>query len=152
MTNYFLDSSAMGKHSHAEIGTAKVDALLQEPGAHHFISRLTGVEVQSVFASKVRTRVLAEADFQLLRLQFANDIARRLLRVIRITDWHYQKAEQLIRRHGLTRRLRTLDALQLSVALDLRQRGLLDSFVCADKSLCTVANEEGLPIIDPEQP
>jgi len=118
MTNYFLDSSAMGKRYHAEIGTAKV----------------------------------AEADFQLLRLQFANDIARRLLRVTRITDWHYQKAEQLIRRHGLTRRLRTLDALQLSVALDLRQRGLLDYFVCADKSLCTVANEAGLPIIDPEQP
>ena len=49
MTQYCFDSSALGKHYHAEIGTALVDAALQEPGARHFISRLTVVEVQSVF-------------------------------------------------------------------------------------------------------
>jgi hypothetical protein len=41
MAYYFLDSSALGQHYHAEIGTDRVDALLQEPGAQHFISRLT---------------------------------------------------------------------------------------------------------------
>jgi hypothetical protein len=151
MANYFLDSSALGKHYHAEIGTAEVDALLQEPGAQHFISRLTVVELQSVFAGKVRTHVLTEADFQLLHSQFANDITRRRYRVMRMTDFHYQEAERLIRQHGLTRSLRTLDALQLSVALDLRRRGVLEYFVCADNSLCSVANEEGLLILNPEQ-
>ena len=61
MAHYFLDSSALGKHCHAEIGTARVDALLQEPGAQHFISRLTVVEVYSVFAGKVRTHLLSMA-------------------------------------------------------------------------------------------
>ncbi len=53
MAYHFLDSSALGKHYHAEIGTDRVDALLQEPGAQHFISRLTGVEVHSVFAGNL---------------------------------------------------------------------------------------------------
>ena len=63
MASYIFDSSALGKHSHAEIGTVFVDALLQEPGAQHGISRLTVVERHSVFAGKVRTGVIAAAAF-----------------------------------------------------------------------------------------
>ena len=99
----------------------------------------------------MRTHLLSEEDFQLLRLQFVNDIAQRLLRVIRLTEGHYREAEQLLRRHGLTRSLRTLDALQLAVALDQRRRGMLDAFVCADQNLCRIAQEEGLSVINPEQ-
>ena len=54
MAYYFLDSSALGKRYNAEIGTARVDALLQEPGTEYFLSRLTIVEVHSVLG-KVRT-------------------------------------------------------------------------------------------------
>src|SRR5262249_50077098 len=82
------------------------------------------------------THLLSGEDFQLLRPQFLNDIARRLLRVVRLTDGHYHEAEQLLRRHGLTHSLRTSDALQLAVALNQRRRGMLDAFVCADQNLC----------------
>ena len=152
MADYFLDSSVLGKHYHAEVGTAKVENVLQEPQARHFISRLTVIELQSVFAGKVRTRTITDADLQLLRARFLHDIATRQFQVIRMTDFHYQEAERLIRKHGSMRSLRTLDALQLAVALDLRRRGALGYFVCADNSLCGVANEEGLSIINPEQP
>ena len=72
MASYIFDSSGLGKHYHAEIGTAFVDALLQEPGAQHCISWLTVVELHSVFAGKVRTGVIAAAAFQLLRVQLHN--------------------------------------------------------------------------------
>jgi hypothetical protein len=64
---------------------------------------------------------------------------------------HYH-AERLIRKHGSSHSLRTLDALQLAVALELRGRGLLGEFVCADRGLITVAAAEGLSVINPEQP
>jgi hypothetical protein len=67
-----------------------------------------------------------------------------------MTDVHYREAERLIQQHGVRRSLRTLDALQLSVALALHQRMTLDAFVCADQGLCSVAREEGLRIINPE--
>ena len=52
----------------------------------------------------------------------------------------------------LLRRLRTLDALHLAVALGLRRRGILDHFVCADASLCSIALAEGLSTLNPAQP
>jgi uncharacterized protein len=64
MSVYYHDSSALIKHYHAEVGTPVVDNILAEPGAIHFISRLSGVEVPSAFAKKVRTLEIGVADFQ----------------------------------------------------------------------------------------
>ncbi|MBI4490359.1 MAG: type II toxin-antitoxin system VapC family toxin [Deltaproteobacteria bacterium] len=151
MAAYFLDSSALGKNYHTELGTAVVEGLLKEPGARHFISRLTVIEIQSVFARKVRTGVITEADFQLLRRRFLTDVTKRQFHVVRMSGLHYQAAEQLITQHGTGQSVRTLDALRLSVALHLRREKMLDYFVCADKNLCTVARVEGLSVINPEQ-
>lgn len=65
---------------------------------------------------------------------------------------HYQEAEGLIRKHAMSYSLRTLDAIQLSVALDLCARGLSSYFVCADRTLCKVAIAEALTVINPEIP
>jgi hypothetical protein len=46
--------------------------------------------------------------------------------------------------------LRTLDALQLAVALDLAAQDLVEHFVVADQPLADVASLEGLKIINPE--
>ncbi len=42
MTAYYLDTSALIKHYHVEIGTSVVDKILSEPKAIHFLSRLAG--------------------------------------------------------------------------------------------------------------
>ncbi len=65
---------------------------------------------------------------------------------------HFKQADQLLQRHGVTVKLRTLDSLQLATALDLRARGMLDHFVCADVNLCKIAAAEGLSVINPESP
>lgn len=152
MPDNFFDSSALGKHYHQELGSARVNQLLADPGSQHFISRLTVVEIQSVFAKKVRTGHLGLADFQLLRRRFLTDVSRRRFQVARVTGAHFQGAEQLIRRLAPTQNLRTLDALQLAVALDLQRQALINPFVCADQSLCTIAAAEGLAVINPEVP
>ena len=46
--------------------------------------------------------------------------------------------------------LRTLDALQLAVALDVNRRGSLTSVLAADNTLIEVAAAEGLPVANPE--
>ena len=63
-----------------------------------------------------------------------------------------QEAERLIRKHAMSYSLRTLDAIQLSVVLDFRARGLFNHFVCADRNLCKVAVSEALTVINPEIP
>jgi predicted nucleic acid-binding protein len=152
MPGYFLDTSALGKRYHYEVGTPKVEAIFNDAKAERFISRLSVVEIQSVFAGKVRTQIISAPDFQLLHQLFVNDVASHALQVIRLTPAHFNEAERLIRKHALTKSLRTMDALQLAVTLELNQRGMIDFFVCADQKLCKVAQDEGLTIINPEIP
>ena len=150
MARSFFDTSGLVKHYHPETGTAEVDRLIGEPGAELVISRLTLVETVSVFATKVRTGHLDAANFARLRKLFSTDIARKRYRVVRLLNAHYDRAQDLIRNYGLTRQIRTLDAIQLAAALHLHQVAPLDHFVCADQRLCELAAQEGLSVINPE--
>ncbi len=151
MTDYFLDTSALAKHYHQEAGTDIVEQLFQHPTSSRFLSRLTTVELHSVFARRVRTRDLEDDAFGLLRQRFLADIVEGKLTVVRMTDDHYRVAQNLLLKHATQRSLRTLDALQLAVAVDLHELGLLDRFVCSDVHLCKVAAREGLSVLNPEE-
>src|SRR5438105_8074680 len=105
MPNNFFDTSALGKHYHAEVGTPRVEAILTEAGSRHFISRLGAVEMLSVFAGKVRTGTITMADFDTLRKRFFTDLTNRVLRAVRMTGFHFQEAQRLLRKHGPTQRL-----------------------------------------------
>jgi hypothetical protein len=69
-----------------------------------------------------------------------------------VTTPHFHRAQQLLMQYALTRSLRTLDAIQLAVALGLSAAGPLAAFVCADANLCHVAAAEGLTVFNPEVP
>jgi len=150
MARSFLDTSALVKHYHTEVGTNAVDRIIDEPGAELLIARLTLVETISVFAIKVRTGEFDALEFDRLRGLFATHIARRRFQVFRLLNVHYVRAREVIANHGLHRQIRTLDALQLSVALELHQTSPIDHFVCADQRLCEIAGREGLAVINPE--
>ena len=92
---------------------------------------------------------LNASDAAALRAHFLNDVATAALTVLAIHDGHYTEAERLLVQHGNTKRLRTLDALQLAVALDIHRRGALDSLVAADDVLCEIATAESLPTENP---
>ena len=77
-------------------------------------------------------------------------MAARRLRVVRLTAAHFLSAERLIRRIGLTKNLRTLDALQLAVAINLNEPSQPIEFVCADQTLGALAIAEGLAVVNPE--
>jgi hypothetical protein len=79
-------------------------------------------------------------------------MANGLFQVRRLLVGHLQAASQLIDQYGTTLNLRTLDAIQLAVAVDYYQNYGLDSFVCADTNLCQIAQAEGLAVINPMTP
>jgi uncharacterized protein len=152
MPDYFFDTSAIAKHYHAETGTAKVDALLATAGASQTVSRLGVVELHSVFAKKVRTGQLSHPDFERLIRRFRQDVRVRRILVVRLTVAHYDAAVALVRRIGPRQNLRTLDAQQLAMALDLNDPARPVTFVCADVPLGIIAAAEGLTVINPEVP
>ncbi len=152
MADHFFDTSAAVKHYRAEVGTARVDALLADAGSRHFLSALGVVEAQSVFARLVRTGQITSTEFHRLRGGLLNDIASGLWTVVQMAPTDFQQAQLLLVKHGLGRSLRTLDSLQLAVALALHALAPLDDFVCADANLCVTAAAEGLTVMNPEVP
>ena len=151
MARSFLDTSALVKYYHPEEGTEEVTRVVQERNARHYISRLGIVEAQHAFAMKLRTGAITETDFEGLRQRLLRDLAQGQFQHVRVTELHYREAERLIVAYR-RRRCRTLDALQLAVALDLYRRSLTEYFMCADTRLCETAQEEGLLIFNPCQP
>ncbi len=119
MAEHFFDTSAAVKHYRAEVGTVKVDALLASAGSRHFLSALGVVEFHSVFARLVRIGQITAAVFHQARGRFLADVAAGLWQVVQVTGADFQHAQQLLVGHGLARGLRTLDAVQLAVALGL---------------------------------
>ena len=85
--------------------------------------------------------------------RFRADIARnRLIVGPAIEEKHFQVASRLLRVHAIVNALRTLDAIQLAVALDLRQTGWISVLIASDRRLCAVAEISGCPAIDPVNP
>ena len=152
MAHYFFDTSALIKHYHPELGSARVDALLGLPGARIDVSRLAVVEFYSALAKKVRAGPLARPEFRTLTRRFRADVRAKTWRIVRLTVAHFDSSSDLIRRIGTTQNLRTLDALQLVVALSLNDPVQPIEFVCADQALCNIAKVEGLSVINPERP
>jgi hypothetical protein len=152
MAEHFYDTSAAVKHYRAELGTAKVDGLLADPASRHYLSSLGVVEAHSVFARLVCTGQITAAEFHRLRGRLLSDIASGLWQIMQVTPADFQQAQQLLVQHATTRGLRSLDVLQLAVALGLNAIAPLDDFLCADATLCLVAAMEGLTVINPEVP
>jgi uncharacterized protein len=150
MAGYFFDSSALAKAYRQEAGTDIVADILADAASQFFISSLTAVEFQSVFAQKVRTGLLTLTDFQLLRRKFGGDVRARRIRVKTLLRRHQRAAEKLIVKHAPLRRLRTLDALQLAMAQELFGDSAVEHFVVADRHLAEVARLEGVAVINPE--
>jgi predicted nucleic acid-binding protein len=146
---YFFDSSALVKLYHSELGSSRVEAIFREQDRRILTSRLTVVELQSAFSLKVRTGQLSADASASLRIRFLQDVATGALTVISVRDLHYAAAERLIVQHGNAQGLRTLDALQLAVALESRELGGIDALVAADKTIVEIASVEGFAVIDP---
>jgi len=146
----YLDTSALAKLYHEEVGSTYLEQLLLQTHRTAFLSRLGVLEMHSVLAGKVRTGEITLEKMDLARRAFRWDVRHRRFRVIALRVKHYEYAEALLGSYGSLYGLRTLDALQLAVALDSLRNHLLDSLITADRVLSRVAPLEGLEVINPE--
>jgi predicted nucleic acid-binding protein len=152
MADYVFDTSALVKRYHLERGSAEVRQLFADASSTHTISRLTAVELLSAFTIKARTNAISASEVFVMRARFRTDQSGRVFRVVPLRGRHYRLAEDLVGRYGLFEGLRTLDAIQLAVAIELRRQGRITHFVSSDTDLTRVAESEGFAVLNPEQP
>jgi predicted nucleic acid-binding protein len=148
---FLLDTSALAKVYRDESGSAFVRGIVSPEANTILLSRLSVVEMRSALAGGLRAGEISEAELNLATQAFQNDIAARPYWVLAVGERHYAEAERLLGAFG-SAGLRTLDALQLSVAVDLHRNGIIDAFVTSDRVLTRVAPQTGCHTIDPENP
>jgi len=152
LLNYFLDTSALAKRYHKENGSEYMDRILDQSGSRCLLSNLSIVELESVIAIKMRTGEIDHQSSEIARRRFRADLAQqRLLVAPPMHEGHFQSARKLLVRFGVSEALRTLDALQLAMALDLMKMGHVNVLVAADQRLCRAASSAGCPAVNPEQ-
>jgi len=128
-----------------------MEMLVQSPDNRLIISQLSVIELQSVFAAKVRMRVIDQASLNQLRGLFFADLATGRFKVVLVSGRYFRSADRLIRTHAVSRAPRILDALQLAVAVEFHRRAAGTALVASDKNLCEVAVAEGLQVVNPIQ-
>lgn len=63
MPGYFIDTSGLAKLYHGEVGSKQMEMLAQPADNRLIVSQLSVIELQSVFATKVRTGVIDQNEF-----------------------------------------------------------------------------------------
>jgi predicted nucleic acid-binding protein len=146
----YFDTSALVKRYHSEKGSVYVDSAFSDASNDIVIGRHAVAETISAFALKVRTGHLSFTAMEAARKRLLADIGSKRIRVVRIRQSHFARCEKLLAHWGPLQPLRMLDALHLSLALDLHENTTLDGFVGADIGLNKIVVLEGLLLINPE--
>ncbi len=143
MKFYFFDTSALVKRYHSEKGTDRIDKIFSQDDRAIIISTISITEMVSALNRKKEDKIISKEDLKIALSKFFHDAIKDFL-VIDLDGEHIKGSIMLV----LKRNIRTLDALQLAVALGMKE--LKVTFVCADKKLVCVAEKEGLQTINPE--
>ena len=148
MALLYLDTSALVKLYLDEPGSERMEELASEDSGNSVaVCSITQVE----FHAAIRRRRTGELDneevelaIELFSTRLRTDFMRRP-----VDDRTLDLASALTSRHPL----RGYDAARLAACLDLaRAERDPPTFVCADRTLLTAAEAEGLPVLNPEQP
>jgi predicted nucleic acid-binding protein len=143
MKSYYLDTSALVKLYHQEKGTRKVEGIFSTEDATITISEIAVVELYSALYKLYRMKEISKDAVEASIKSFEEDCKYRFSINPANADEIY-KAKEIIKRYGEEESVRTLDAIQLAVALDNENTVI---FVSADAVLNGIAKKEGLEMV-----
>ena len=150
MAVLFFDSSGLVKRYISETGTIWVINQLRRSAANDiFIANITGIEVASAIARRVRSRSITQIFADKAMRRFRRDFDKRFI-VINLTPQIVEEGISLAEKYSL----RGYDTVQLAVGLSVRNRlvqsGIQNfTFISADKDLNSAATTEGLTVDNP---
>ena len=142
MPLYYLDTSALVKRYHLELGSERVDRLFGDPTASFFTANLTLTELTSALDRKVQDGTVTADAVAMVMAVVAQDFLESIW-LIDLERHHIPQSQALIRRYHL----RTLDALHSAVLLTARTATPI--LVSADRRLLSAAAEEQVAVLDP---
>ena len=142
--SFFIDTSALFKRYQPEQGTDLVCRILEESKQPVFISSISIIEIVSNLKRLFEIdKITTEEQFQQQRAFFYQDINTLGITILDVSAEDIIKADNLI----MERYMKPIDSIQLAIALNLEHDNI--TFVSSDRRLCSIAETEGLPTLNP---
>ena len=138
----FLDTSTLVKLYHEEESSFEVEKAISMVG-EIYLSGIAELEFSSTIWKKVRTNELDKADASTVIEAFEDDFSKYSW--VEIDSESIQSSKNLLMRYG-QKGLRTLDSIQLSSAVSLRNTNC--QFITFDLRLRNFFQEEGLSVFE----
>lgn len=145
MLNLFLDTSALVKLFHQEIGSEVLMKLVKLDGVKLWMSQLARLEFISALHRRLRMNEITENQLEEVLDLFEDEWS--LFKTEPLGQGVFEEAEQLIKQHSKTVGLRSLDALHLATFRLISQKDW--KFVAADKVLSKTARSLEVPVFNP---
>jgi uncharacterized protein with PIN domain len=143
----FFDTSALVKFFHEEEGSRFVTDLILSEGSQVWISELSKVEFLSALFRRARAQEINEEQLTRAVKGFQEQI--RYFNVEPLGHAILREAEDLLERFGKTKRLRTLDAIQMGTFTLIAEKDW--RFVASDEILCDIVKSLGFETINPSK-
>ena len=141
--SYFFDTSALVKVYHREAGTDLVLPIYKNED-QIYISELSKLEFISTIYKKFRNKEIDKNLLGIIRDKFLSDIYNRFY-ILPLTSLFLDVAFELIEKHGESRHLITLDAIQLATFSSIADDVI---FACGDSRLNSLARQVGFNVME----
>ncbi|KPA15388.1 hypothetical protein MHK_004398 [Candidatus Magnetomorum sp. HK-1] len=139
MNNYFIDTSALVKIYHKEVGTEKMLTLYKGNDILS-ISELAKIEMISSIYRKYREREISQMTLDLLVEKFEADCEERY-EILYFSSLVFDESWNLIRQLSIKFGLKTLDSLQFAFFRTYCDKSTI--FACADLTFEKLIKREG---------
>jgi predicted nucleic acid-binding protein len=146
---YYFDTSALIKRYLSETGSPVVNQLIVDENNDLIIASVTMVEAFAGITRRIRRGDLIYGDLDAVLSVAQHEFNEKFI-VLGTTIMIIHRAMNLAR----SRALRGYDAIQLAAALEFQSNIGQETitFVCADDELNRAAADEGLVILNPNEP
>jgi predicted nucleic acid-binding protein len=141
----FFDTSALIKFFHEEKGSKTVTSLITSNNNEIWISELARIEFLSAIFRRLRNKEIDDKQLEEAVKGFEEQV--NFFNVELLGQAILKEAEFLLKRYGKTKRLRTLDALQLGTFSLISEKDWF--FVATDDTLCEIVKGLGFKTINP---
>lgn len=143
MPLFYVDTSALVKRYHVELGSEWIDRLFADPDAALVIADFALTELTSALDRKCQDGALSPDGLTQILAVAAREVLEEFW-VLEVGRGQIRRSQLLILQHHL----RTLDALHLAMLVSIKE--LHPVLVSSDTRLVQAAEREGIQVMNPE--
>jgi len=142
---YYLDTTALVKHYHLELGSQAVDDLMDHPGHVMILGEPAISDLYTLFSGRVESGEITRDDYFTAIATFESEISHNRFQFLEVDAATLKNIRLLLLNH---QRLGAQQGLHLALCMELL--AIKPTVVSTDPALLSACEAEGFQVMNPE--